>query len=174
MAVRVKEDASYGLTHKMGTIDFDAGVRGPELVRELRLAGEKFIKDMGNRGLTLYQPPGGYLMAEDGTKQPNPSWLKYEETENQPKAYYAIDWEGTRKKEQVQVTGRTPDEPSRMIDLPTKREESLEDSEGMVEYRIVGIFWARKGSTEVVTDTQERLAAERAARHPVIFGPEGH
>jgi hypothetical protein len=173
MAHRVKEDSSYGLTHKTGTIAFDAGVRGPELERELRLAGEKFVKDMENRGLTLYQPQGGYLQGQDGQRMTNPAWVKYEGTEDQAAAFYAIDWEGKRKKEQVMVSGNDPAVSGEMIDLPTTRETSLEETEGEVEYRIVGIFWARKGATEVVTDRQQRLAAERAARHPVVFGPTG-
>ena len=174
MAVRVKEAPEYGLTHKTGTISFDIGVRGPELERELRLAGEKFIKDMENRGLRLYNPPGGYLPGQDGSKMSNPSWVKYAGGDNHPAAFYAIDWEGKRPKEQVRVTGNDPDVKETWIDLPTKRETSLEETDGEVEYRIVGIFWVKASAVPVVTDRQVRLAAERAARNPKVFGPEGH
>lgn len=173
MAIRVQEDASYGLTHKTGTIAFDAGVRGPELERELRLAGEKFVKDMTNRGMALYHPPGGYLMGQDGMKMPNPAWVKYEGTKDQPAAFYAIDWEGKRPKEQVRVSGNDPAVSGEFVDLPTTRESSLEETDGEVEYRIVGIFWGKQTAVPVVTDRQERLATERAARHPVVFGPTG-
>ncbi len=174
MAIRVKEDASYGLTHKTGTISFDSGVRGPELERELRLAGEKFVKDMENRGMALYHPPGGYLPGQDGRKMTNPSWVQYAEAENQAAAFYAIDWEGKRPKERVRVTGNDPSVKETWIDLPTRRETSLEETDGEVEYRIVGIFWVKATAVPVVTDRQTRLATERAARHPVVFGPEGN
>ena len=173
MAVRVKEDASYGLTHKTGTISFDVGVRGPELERELRLAGEKFIHDMEARGMALYHPPGGYLPGQDGSKMSNPSWVKYADAPDHPAAFYAIDWESKRKKERVRVTGNDPDVKEEWIDLPTRRETSLEETEGEVEYRIVGIFWVKATAVPVVTDRQVRLAAERAARNPKVFGPEG-
>ena len=175
MATRVKEDASYGLTHKTGTISFDVGVRGPELERELAAAGEKFVKDMSNRGLSLYHPPGGYLPGQDGRKMTNPSWVQYAEGEhNEAAAFYAIDWEGKRPKKQVLVSGNDPYVSGEYVDLPTTRETSLEETDGEVEYRIVGIFWCKKTAVPVATSIQERLATERAARHPVVFGPEGH
>lgn len=138
---RVEEDKRYGITHKTGSIELEFGVRGPELERELREAQEKFIRDMEMRGMILYKAPG----------LDNPTWI--ENPDGEKAAFYAIDWEGKKVKD----------------GMPVKRETSLEETEGMVEYRCVAIFWAPKTSYEIVTSRAERLERERRERNPVSF-----
>lgn len=144
---RVEEDTTYGLTHKTGTISFDHEVRGRTLELELLHAGEKFIRDMELRGLTLYNGP-----LSPG--QSNPMWV--ESPDGEYAAYYAIDWEGKRG-------------PKDKENMPHDREMSLEDSEGEVEYRIVGIFWAPETSYEMLTSREDRLAKEKQERNPISF-----
>lgn len=148
--VRVQEDPKYGLTHKTGSISFDAGVRGRELERELLAAAIKFIRDMELRGLILYKVPG----------MQNPTWVR--NPDGQYAAWYAIDWEGKRPRKHA-VTGGGE------ITLPTTRERSLEDSQGEVEYRIVGIFWAPERAIEILTSVAERKDREQRERHPQSF-----
>ncbi len=137
---KVEEDPKYGLTHKTGTIDFDFGVRGRELEKGLLEAQQKFVRDMELRGLTLYDMPN------------NPLWI--ENPDGEKAAFYAIDWEGRRKPKD---------------NLPTERERSLEDSEGMVEYRIVGVFWAPETTYEIVTSRADRIEKEKAEKNPESF-----
>lgn len=144
---RVEEEKEYGLTHKIGSIELDFGVRGPELERELRTAQEKFIRDMELRGMTLYKAPG----------LDNPTWI--ENPDGQYAAFYAIDWEGKKAPKDG---------------LPKERERSLEDTDGRVEYRCVAIFWAPETTYEVLTSRADRLAKEKADRNPVSFAvPDG-
>lgn len=138
---RVEEDEKYGITHKIGSIELEFGVRGPELERELRDAQEKFIRDMELRGLTLYDAPG----------LANPTWI--ENPDGEKAAFYAIDWEGKKVKD----------------GMPVKRETTLEETGGMVEYRCVGIFWAPETSYEHLTSRADRLAKEKQERHPIHF-----
>lgn len=149
---KVEEDPKYGLTHKTGTISFEHGVRGRELDIELLKAGEKFIRDMELRGLTLYNGPLG-------PGQSNPTWV--EKPDGEYAAFYAIDWTGERAPK-----GRPGFSKEGM---PHDREMSLEDSEGMVEYRIIGIFWAPSTSYEYLTSRQDRLDKEKQDRNPVSF-----
>ena len=111
------------------------------------------------KGVTLIQRPGFN----------NQVWVTNEAGEFT--AFYAIDWEGKRPRKER----RAGDAPGRTEEftLPTPRETSLEDSQGEVEYRIVGVFWGPKTSIEILKDRDEILAEERASRHPVQFGPAG-
>lgn len=147
---RVEEDPKYGLTHKTGTISFDHELQGRQLEIELLHAGEKFIRDMELKGLTLYNGPLG-------PKQSNPMWI--EKPDGEYAAFYAIDWTGER----------APTAPQDGGVLPHDREMSLEDSEGMVEYRIVGIFWAPSVSYEYLTSRADRLEKEKQEKNPMSF-----
>lgn len=151
--IRVTEDPKYGLTHKTGSITLDYGVRGPELERELRSAQEKFLRAMELRGLILYRHVG----------LPNPTWV--ENPDGSEAAFYAIDWEGKRPRIERRIGGD--------MQVANIRETSLEETQGEVEYRIVGIFWAPKRAVEVLTSIAERKEREAYERHPKSFGPIG-
>lgn len=146
--INIGDVPRYDLITKVGSITLEYGVRGPELERELRVAQEKFIRAMELRGLTLFRSSG----------LANPKWTTNED--GSMTAWYAIDWEGKRKP-RLHTDG-TP--------LPRKRETSLEESEGEVEYRIVGVFWGPTTSMEILKEKQEIKDEEREAKHPTQFG----
>lgn len=145
--IKVEEDLQYGLTSKVGSITVEHGVRGRELEERLRKAQEKFVRDMELRGFVLYDDLPG-----------NPAWTTNED--GSMASWYAIDWMGERTKLHETEGGA----------LPTKREESLEDSEGLVEYRIVGIFWGMQRIMEVLKDRDDILQGEQIARNPTVLG----
>jgi len=147
--IRVKENPKYQLIHKVGSITLEYGVKGSELERELRLAQEDFVRAMELRGMILYRRVGFN----------NPVWVMQD---GEPLAFYAIDWDGKRK------TGRKlgPDG----LPLPKEREYSLEDSEGEVEYRVIGIFYAPERAIEIMVDVQDILDKEKIDRNPIQFG----
>ena len=158
--VKIQEDVQYGLTHKVGSIELDYGVRGEELKRELSQAGDKFVRDMELRGLTLYRPPGGYLAVPqtDGSTKimSNPYWI--ENPDGEYANWYAIDWLNERPRKEQRTGGE--------YNVARDRETSLEDSQGMLEYRIIGIFWAPERSIEMLTSIAERKEREQAAKNP--------
>ena len=162
--VRIQEDAQYELVHKTGTLVLDYEMEGAHLDKELRQATEDFIRVMELRGLTLYQPPGGRLKLPDGTLMSNPMWI--EAPDGEAAQFYAIDWEGKRPPPKKNTAGG-------LVDLPHDREMNLEDTQGEVEYRIIGLFWTQAKSIELITNKRERLEAERLAKQPTTFGPGG-
>ena len=103
------------------------------------------------RGCELYKRPDFQ----------NPVWVSSEDGELV--AYYAIDWEGKRK------APMGPDG----LPLPRTRETSLEDSEGEVEYRIVGIFWTPQWAVEFIKNKYQIAEEERLARQPIQWGHGG-
>ena len=145
MLTKVGEDPKYGLTSKVGSITLEHGVKGSELERLLRKAQEKFVRDMELRGFMLYDLPN------------NPSWTTHED--GSMASWYAIDWLGEH----------TPTFRDGEV-LPKTRETSLEDSRGMVEYRIVGVFWTLVKMMEVLKDRDEILLDEKLARNPTRLG----
>lgn len=149
--IRVQEDPDYGLESKVGSIILEHGVRGTELRKEIEDATGKFIRAMELRGCELYHYPG----------LQNPTWISSEDGELV--AYYAIDWEGKRKA----IIG--PDG----LPLPRTRETSLEDSEGEVEYRIVGIFWTPQRAVEFIKNRYQIFEEEKLARQPTQYGYGG-
>ncbi len=159
VTIRVTESPEFDLIHKTGSLTLEYGVRGGELENELRRNQELFVRSMELQGLTLYRKPGFN----------NPVWVTNED--GSPLAYYGIDWEGKRRR----VERRTfdPITGTDRVELPTRRETSLEDSQGEVEYRIVGIFWGPKTSIEIAKSRDVIIAEEKASKHPIQFGPSG-
>ena len=148
---KVQEDPTYGIITKVGSIQLEYGVRGEELMRELRNSMGMFIRAMEQQGMILYEDP----------RLDNPQWAAAETGEMS--AFYAIDWLGDRPA----VVG--PDgEP-----LPRSRETSLEETLGMVEYRCVGIFWAPDHMVEALKSKQAIVDEERLEKNPLMFGYGG-
>jgi len=147
--IKSKPGLEYALIQKVGSITLEYGMSGSTLEKELKAARASFLHSMELRGMTLYSKPGFR----------NPAWVTNED--GSPMAIYAIDWEGKRKPR------LGPDG----LPLPRVRETSLEESEGEVEYRIVGVFWAPKVPMEVPVARDDIRQAERAARNPMVFGP---
>lgn len=144
-------EEDYGLIWKVGSITLEYGVKTDELKRELDSATATFLKHMELRGLILYNHPALQFA--------NPGWIA--SSPGHPLPFYGVDWEGKRKKR------RAPDGK----ELPRIAESSLEETEGEVEYRIVGIFWTPKRATEIIVSGQGILDKELAAKNPIRFGP---
>ncbi|KKN82252.1 hypothetical protein LCGC14_0310650 [marine sediment metagenome] len=156
MPIQIKVDASpeYDFVTKVGSLTLEYGVRGRELEQELGSNQELFVRCMELQGLTLAIAP---------------KWITNEQGDFT--AWYAIDWEGKRKRKERRVYD--PETGTDIVELPTTRETSLEDSQGEVEYRIVGIFWGPKTSIEILKDRDAIIAEEKASRNPMVFGPLG-
>lgn len=68
-------------------------------------------------------------------------------------ATYAIDWEAAARGD------------TEAKDIPT----NLEMSRGLVDYRIVGVFWSPERTIEVLTTVEDIRERERMKRNPVSF-----
>jgi hypothetical protein len=152
--IRIEAEPEYGLVSKVGSIDLEYGVKGTELERNLQGAQEAFIRSMELRGLTLAKVPAG---------QVNPQWVT--DSQGRLSANYAIDWTGERR-QKVQTAGG-------LVETANKKETSLEETDGMVEYRIVGIFWAPETAIEMLRHPGQARDEERLAKKPTSFGAGG-
>ena len=166
--IKSQAGIKHNLVSKVGSIQLQHDLKGRLLELELAKATEEFVRWMELRGWTLASVPG----------RKNPQWV----TDGDNKmAFYAIDWEGNRtgtKRAQEPIkhlTGgdRYPTRDAHRGVLPTKREMTLDETDGMVEYRCVGVFWAPEVIIETLGSVYERKESERKARNPVVFGPSG-
>jgi hypothetical protein len=98
------------------------------------------------RGYILYQAPGFS----------NPVWMCDEQDE--PLASYALDWEMRRQPKGPDGKPIAPMTPS-----------SLDESAGMVEYRIMGVFWTKEKMVEQLTSVQARKDREKSEKNPLQF-----
>lgn len=140
MIIRVPEDPRYGITAKVGSFTTEYGVTGEELRRKIQQMAEKFVSDMEKRGLRLVTGVPG-----------NPTVVCHED--GSPMATYALDWDAVP----------SSDEEARRVP------QSLEESRGLVDYRIVGVFWTPMAAVERVTTLEAIREEERARRNPVSF-----
>ena len=146
ITIKSKPDPKYGVAALVGSIDLDYDMEGSLLEEELSHWRLRFLNDMDKRGYSLVE----------GVPN-NPKWVSFKD--GQPKAYYAVDWEGKRP------ARLGPDGES----LPRLRETSLEETGGMVEYRIVGVFYTPEKTSEILTTKTAIREAERASRNPLQF-----
>lgn len=129
------------------------GVKGEELMRELKKGMEKFIRAMELQGLTLIPLPEG-----------NPLVVTHKD--GRPYATYSVTKDLARS------------QPDELIDHQTegagpstfRQPRSLEDSHGLVDYRFVGVFWAPQVSMEIAVERDRLLAGEKAAKNPRQWG----
>ncbi|KKL88873.1 hypothetical protein LCGC14_1920370 [marine sediment metagenome] len=149
--IRIEAEPEYNLISKVGSIDLEYGIKGTELERNLQGAQEAFIRSMELRGYTLAKTPG------------NPQWVT--DSYGRLSANYAIDWTGERR-QKVQTAGG-------LVETANKKETSLEETGGMVEYRIVGIFYAPEVSIEMLRHPGQAKDEERLAKKPTSFGAGG-
>lgn len=151
--VAVQQDLPNMVVTREAAFPVEYGVKGQELRRALLKAIDSFIKAMSLQGLTLIDLPQGNPLVvtnDDGT----------------PMGTYSI----TRD-----LTKAQPDE---IIDRETfgqgpktlKQPRSLDDSYGMVDYRIVGVFWAPQVSMEIAVERARILQAEKDSRNPTTWG----
>lgn len=154
MIIRVQEDPRYGVVARVGAFTTEYGVRGSELERLIRRMTERFIRAMEARGYRLVNFPGNPAVVT------NP--------DGSPMASYALDWEASTAELERVREGASPND-EEQGPVPRKMPSSLEESKGMVEYRIVGVFWAPERKIEIVTTLDAIREAERKARNPVQF-----
>jgi hypothetical protein len=161
--VKVAPSPDYKPVAKTGSIQFPHDLQGRLLELELAQSLSQFVHDMESRGYSLFNMPD------------NPRWSG---EKGKALGYYAIDWNGEFKSTRDAKARRAehandPQYPVREAHdgpLPNRRESSLEDCDGMLEYRCVGVFWAPEVQIDVVTDSYLRKQNEVAARNPAVFG----
>ena len=138
---------------KEAAMPVEYGVNGRELMRLLRRGVEKFIKAMELQGLTLIPLPEGNPLCvtnEDDTPHATFSMTKDLE-KNAPDEYT-----------DVKTGGQGPE----TLKVPS----SLEMSDGMVDYRFIGVFWAPQVSMEIAKSIDLIHAEEKMANHPNVWG----
>lgn len=160
---KVQPDIEKRPVSKVASITLPYDLQGRLLELELKKAAEEFVRAMELRGWTLMR----------NLPIPNPQWTTDGEGRMAP--YLAIDWEGNfpstkRAQEAAKHYGdpRYPTRESHQGPLPTTRETSLEDTDGNVEYRCVGVFIAPEVMIEQIMHVKSQ---EEAAKNRVTFGP---
>jgi hypothetical protein len=139
------------------------GVHGRELVQILRENVEKFIHDMELQGLTLINP---LRDPATGKLIGNPQVVTDERGNLLPTYSHRVTLEkGLTVDEEQDLKSGGPVTPSQ------KAPTNLEESQGWVDYRIVGVFWAPQVSVEILTSYEEQAEKERLEREPLIWGP---
>lgn len=158
--IAMAQDLPNMVIVKEAAFPVEYGVKGQELLNKFRAAAEEFIRAMELRGYELIPLPQGNPQAvtnPDGT----------------PYGTYSV----TKDLEKA-GDGSAPGAPSEGLDeltegkgAPTFRQPmSLEDSQGWIDYRIIGVFWAPQVAMEIAVEREQLLAQERAARNPRTWG----
>ena len=134
-------------------LPIEYGVKGTELMQKIRQGAEKFIRAMELQGLTLIPLPEG-----------NPLCVTNEDGSPHGTFSMTHDLEKTSPDELLDIKsgGKGPE----TLTVPS----SLEDSKGMVDYRMIGVFWAPQISIEIVRSLDEIHAKEKASRNPSTWG----
>ncbi len=146
-------DLPMMVVSREAALPIEYGVTGTELMQKLRQGAEKFIRAMELQGLTLIPLPEGNPLCvtnDDGTLRATFSMTQ--------------DLEKTSPDQMLdtQTGGKGPE----TLKVPS----SLEDSLGMVDYRMVGVFWAPQVSIEIAKSLDQIHAEEKAAKNPSTWG----
>ena len=164
--IKTRAELEREVVTKVGSIQLPHDLKGRLLEIEFHKAEEEFVRYMEQRDWKLYS-----------CLPKNPLWLASSDS-TMPMPFYALDWFGERKATKDAQERGASHQPegyetreAHRGPLPTRREYSLEDSEGMVEYRCVGVFIAPKVATDLVVDSYLRKEQERQALNPTVFGP---
>lgn len=151
--IAMQRDIEQMIVSREAAFPVEYGVTGNELRAKLKWAIEQFVRAMELQGLTLISLPGGNPLVvtnEDGT----------------PHGTYSItrDLEKPAPDELVDhvTEGRGPD--------TLKQPTNLDMSYGLVDYRIIGVFWAPQVSVEIAVDRQRILKGEKDSRNPTTWG----
>ena len=147
--VAIQQDLPKMIVTREAAFPVEYGVKGRELQDKIAAGARSFIRAMELQGLELIPLPTG-----------NPQVVtdKYDN----PYGTYSITHD---------LDKPIPDELADARDgggPPTfQQPQSLEDSKGMVDYRIVGVFWAPQVAVEIAKERSQLLAEERAAKNPL-------
>lgn len=151
--IAVQADLERNIVKREAALPLEYGVKGRELMAALRKGAEKFIRAMELQGLELIPLSEG-----------NPQVVTLRDGRPMPTFSMTHD-----------LTKTAPDE---LIDAKTagggvptwKIPTSLEMSQGTVDYRILGVFWAPQAAIEVARTRQSILDRERAEKNPTVWG----
>lgn len=149
--IAVQQDLPKMIVTREAALPVEYGVKGRELMDKLRKGAEAFIHAMELQGLELIPLPDG-----------NPQVVT--NSEGVPYGTYSVSRDLMRA---------APDEllDSNGVGAETwKQPMSLDDSYGLVDYRIVGVFWAPQVTVEIAKTRDKLLAEERAAKNPRTWG----
>lgn len=160
--IAMQKDVEYMVVERVGAFAVEYGVKGRELAIELHKNAEEFIRAMELQGLTLIT---GLKDPRTGQPLGNPQVVT--DKQGVPYATFSVhnDLDRNALPDEI-VDAKTGGQGT-----PTQKEpRSLDDSGGLVDYRIIGVFWAPKVSIEIATAREDRLAKERAAKNPTTWG----
>ena len=151
--IATQADLPKMMVTREAAMPVEYGVTGRELMTKLRRGCEKFIKAMELQGLTLIPLPEG-----------NP--LCVTNVDDTPRATFSMtkDLEKTAPDEYVDM--KTGGQGPETLKVPS----SLDMSEGMVDYRFLGVFWAPQVSMEIAKSLDRIHAEEKMAQHPNVWG----
>jgi len=151
--IALQQDIEHMVVSREAAFPVEYGVKGPELQRLLGDAARKFIRAMELQGLTLIPLPGGNpLIVTDEQDRALPTYS----------ATHDLMKSAPDEAEDARTGGGGP--------TTLNQPMSLEDSQGFVDYRLVGVFWAPKVSIEIAKTRERLLAEERAAKNPRTWG----
>lgn len=151
--VAMQSDLPHMIVTRNAAMPLEYGVKGEELMRELKKGMEKFIRAMELQGLTLIALPEG-----------NPLVVTHED--GRPYATYSISKDLEKTAPDELIDARSGGQGTATHRQPT----NLDMSHGLVDYRFVGVFWAPKVSMEIAVSREKLLAQERAAKNPRQWG----
>lgn len=151
--VAMARDLPNMVVERKAKMPVEYGIKGEELMRVLRDGCRKFIRAMELQGLTLIPLPGG-----------NPLCLTY--ADGRPYGTYSVTHQLMQEQPDELIDQKTEGAGPSTLKMPN----SLEDSQGFVDYGFVGVFWAPRVSMEIAVERDKLLAQERAARNPRTWG----
>lgn len=151
--IAMQQDLPKMVVSREAAFPVEYGVTGTELMKKLRNATEKFIRAMELQGLTLISLPNG-----------NP--LVVTNDDGSPRATFSMTHDLIKTQPDELLDAKSIGKGPETMKIP----QSLEDSQGMVDYRIVGVFWAPQVSIEIAK-TRERIRdEEKQSLNPRTWG----
>lgn len=157
--VMIQSDLRKKVVARRAAFAVEYGVKGRELALLLRQNAEKFIRDMELQGLTLMT---GLTDPITGRPCGNPQVVTNEE--GVPYGTYSIHNDLEKGMPDELVDDHSEGKPTQV------EPRSLEASGGLVDYHIIGVFFAPEVSVEIAVERDRILAAERDSKNPTKWG----
>lgn len=151
--IATQQDVEKMIVKREAAFPVEYGIKGKELRELLAKNARLFIRAMELQGLELIPLPGG-----------NPLIVTDEEDRALPT--YSVTRDLMRSAPDEATDARTGGQGPTTMNQPM----SLDDSYGLVDYRLVGVFWAPKVAIEIAKTRNKLLAEERAAKNPRTWG----
>ena len=151
--IAVQADLPKMVVTREAAMPVEYGVKGRELMRMLRDGCMKFIKAMELQGLTLIPLPEGNPMCVTNL-------------DDSPRPTFSMTKDLDRVAPDEYVDAKTGGKGPPTLKVPT----SLDMSDGYVDYRFVGVFWAPQVSVEIATTREAIHSREQASKNPQTWG----